>query len=327
MKDKKASCFFKLPEEWRYEVLVAPSVCIEETKIGPINNGFTKIPVSLKRRVSGTSMNIAFALTKVFNHTTKLIGCVSSDPNEPHNAYLQAHISRLGIDFFPLPAYDITSVSTLLIDSEGKNKGNNLILSTKGSLKNSEKACKDVNKQINLCQPRIVIASGVTDKDFPIVNTLFNSGNSFRILNPRPEFIKNIPLEKIKGIDLLILNYKELSLFLDKDIDEKNITKEDIIPLHNSNIPFVIVTCNRHGVILSGANIFLKYEAISCGKAISSTGTGDAFTSAFVSGILNNKTLDECFLWARVFSGLKVTKAGGSNLPTHEEFEQVLLKF
>ncbi len=307
-----------------WDVLVAPSVCIEETKIGPINSGLSKTPVSLKRRVSGTSLNIALALTNVFEKTVKLLGCVSENPNEPHNAYLQSHVSGLGIDFHPLPVYDDTSVSTLIIDSEGKDEGGNLTLSTKGTLIKTDEATEDLKKQVSLCQPQIVIASGVTDKDLPLVHALFEAKSSFRILNPRPELIKNIPLKTIKGIDLLIINHEELALCMGKGMKEGDIRREDVLFLHEIGIPFVIVTLNLHGMIFSGADINSRREAITLGKPVSSTGTGDAFTSAFVAAVLNGLDLEECLLWARVFAGLKVTKPGGSNLPTYEEFQNGL---
>ena len=182
-------------------------------------------------------------------------------------------------------------------------------------------------KQVQLCQPRLIIASGVTNKDLPLVHALFQSDKSFRILNPRPEFINSLCLKETTGIDLLILNHEELALCLGKEISEENISREDLACLHKMGIDFVLITCNRHGVVFSGKSIFSKYPAISFGPAISSTGTGDAFTSAFVAGILEGLNLEKCFLWARVFAGLKVTKAGGSNLPTYEEFINGLSSF
>jgi len=318
--------FLGIPDNQGYEVLLAPSVCIEETKEGPISRGFSKTPVTLKRRVSGTSLNIALALTQVFDKSIKLLGCVSADAYEPNNAYLQTHVGNLGIDFHPLPVYDHTSVSTLIIDSVSDKSSENLTLSTKGKLVKPEAAVKEIRNQIKVCRPDIIMATGVTDNDYPLVKVLFETEKSFRILNPRPELLRKVSLDKIKGIDLLIINHEELSCCLDKEIKADRIKPKDVLPCHEMGIPFVIVTLNHHGMIFSGGGLNFFRPAIKLGPAISSTGTGDAFASAFIAAVLEGLALEECILWARVFAGLKVSRTGGSNIPTAEEFKETLEK-
>ncbi|MDZ7798804.1 MAG: PfkB family carbohydrate kinase [Patescibacteria group bacterium] len=323
---KTAREFLGIPDNQSYEVLLAPSVCIEETKQGPISGKFSKIPVTLKRRVSGTSLNIALALTRVFEKSVKLLGCVSDNAYEPHNAYLQTHVSNLGLDFHPLPVYNDTSVATLIIDTGPEKSEDNLMLSTKGKLIKPEIAAKEIRKQIQLCRPDIIMATGVTDNDYPMVKVLFEKEESFRILNPRPELLRQISLDKIKGIDLLIINHEELSGCLGQEIKANEIKPKDVLPCHNLGIPFIIVTLNHHGMIFSGSELNFFRPAINLGQAISSTGTGDAFTSAFIAAVLEGLDLETCLLWARVFAGLKVIRTGGSNIPTAKEFRVALEK-
>lgn len=317
---------FSLPDNYSYHVLVAPSVCLEETITLDAGDSFSKVPSHVESRIAGTSFNTAFTLSQIFGLKVKLLGLIGRKANEHSGGYIQTRMPR-DVEFHPLAYADRTSMSHVIIDPENRfSPISGKVLSTKGVCVDPVAAGKEIAEQVFLCRPAVRIASGIPENDACLAKALLEKPGGLRLLNPRPDLIqaKDHFFELLHYCELLIINHEEFGLIVGREIDETAVEESDLKKLHDLGVPFVLITCNQHGLVFSGQDILIREKAFRYGKVESPVGAGDAFTAGLVGSIFQDLPIEEGLRRAAIYAGLKLTFTGGSSIPPRELFEKVL---
>jgi sugar/nucleoside kinase (ribokinase family) len=304
----------------RYDAMVIPSVCLEESIEFP-NDERTKVTARVTQTVGGTSLQIAFGLTSLFGWQVKLIGTVG-DGNEPTRDFVSQGIQNLGLDAMIIPCREGTSVGHVLLPEGGPYR----ILSCKPPYKRLP--IDEVRQQLEICQPRFRIASGVVPQEAELIQALFSQPNgSQRVLNPRRELVAASDLINplLFETDILYLNHEELSVLIGREMAENEVAFEHLQPIHERGPKIVVVTCNEHGAVLSAANGQCYHQPIiDCGPVEDKTGAGDSFLTAFLYALDERRSFEECLIWGIAMSGFKVCRIGGINLPSRQEVETIV---
>lgn len=115
------------------------------------------------------------------------------------------------------------------------------------------------------------------------IKVAFNPGNSQ--LNLKKNQLKNI----LSKIDVLILNKEEASILTKIDFKKENIIVKEIQKLFNG---IAIITKGKQGVVVIDKDKVYKEKAHKV-ATIDQTGAGDAFGSAFISGIIKYNNIEK----------------------------------
>lgn len=134
-----------------------------------------------------------------------------------------------------------------------------------------------------------------------VINIAFKH-NVKVILNPAPAqpFIKNY-LDKVY---LVTPNLHEFNTLFSLSCSSAYEIKKSLesIPLSQ-----IIITLGGDGAIIKEDNVITKLEALTQNNVVDTTGAGDVFNGALVSGLMMNKNLGEASRFAIKASSLSVT--------------------
>lgn len=121
----------------------------------------------------------------------------------------------------------------------------------------------------------------------------------------------------------LILNREEAGLLLGKTNASP---KELVRGLHSLGIPYVCVTDGKNGAYASDRKRILFAKPLKV-KVVETTGAGDGFASAFVSGLMLGKHLDACLRMGMLQAESVVTHMGAkAHLMTMAEMNRAMKK-
>lgn len=306
-----------------YDVMTGFSVNKETTVFHPPRErGRTKYRARITHSVGGTSADIAFSMKNTFQREVMLIAGIGQDPSGPGRIYIQSHLVDAGIDLIFLPQKFGTSEAVVSIEEgESVSVGDPVIDGHKTEW--MELPVDEVRRHVELCRPRIAIASGVISEEVPLVEALLSSNAEHRILNPREDLIRDPEAfpRVARCADTLFINHEELGGFHATRFAEDRVSREEIKPLFDLGPSTIIVTCNRHGAhYLDREGNYLFQPPIDFGEPIDKTGAGDSFLSGFVAGKLKGLPPKECLRWGATLAGLKILKIGGTTVPSMREF-------
>jgi sugar/nucleoside kinase (ribokinase family) len=313
-----------------YDFVVGFSANKEETVIQPQEkSSFSKITISsLPRSIAGSSVNVARALN-VLGATVKLLCTVGKDS---HASDILDLLTNWGIDSFPIPVRDGTP-RTIVFVPEGKHKEVKQFCYKPGYRNNSmAHAITEVKEQTIVCQPKCCVATGVRVDDLPLVRTLFD-GSGIKVLNPNISLIqehRQVFLDLCGQVDLVVVNHEEAAALLGKDPNSFNAPDDVMVFTDSTRAKEVLVTFNSHGSSYCQPISATKYNyyhvpSEQC-EVIDPTGAGDAYLAGYLFSRLRGENVDGAMRFATKLAGIKVTKIGGSNIPTKEEIEKITKK-
>jgi ribokinase len=147
-------------------------------------------------------------------------------------------------------------------------------------------------------------------------NLAFNPG-TLQIANK--ENIKNILLIA----NLLLVNKEEAEEILGLPYGQKNI-EELIIGLQKLGPKIVVITDGKNGSFAASSEGDILNEKIVKVEVVEKTGAGDAYSSGFISALMNNKSIAEAMFWGAKNSASVITKVGAqAGLLCKADFEKI----
>lgn len=137
------------------------------------------------------------------------------------------------------------------------------------------------------------------------------------VLNPAPA--RKLPDELLKLVDIITPNETETEILTGiRVIDDKTAAKAAEV-FHHKGIEKVLITLGSKGVYFSENGL----GQIICGfrvQAVDTTAAGDTFNGAFLTALLEDKTLGEAIRFAHAAAAISVTRQGSQlSIPTRQE--------
>jgi pseudouridine kinase len=111
----------------------------------------------------------------------------------------------------------------------------------------------------------------------------------------------NMPSE-LDGVSYLICNRDEAGTYLNMELNCFSQYEKAIKKLQMKGAKTVLLTLGENGVMVGHDGQLKHYKAVRASHIIDVTGTGDAFVSAFLHGVLNNHTLEQAVKFGLVSS-------------------------
>ncbi|MCE0495046.1 ribokinase [Vibrio salinus] len=148
------------------------------------------------------------------------------------------------------------------------------------------------------------------------------SANTKVILNPAPA--KPLPDDLLSLVDIITPNETEAEILTGIKVTDEESAQKAANQLHDKGIEMVLITLGAKGVWLSTDS---EQHIVSGFKvhAVDTTAAGDTFNGAFVTGLLESKSLQESIRFAHAAAALSVTKHGAqTSIPTREEVDRFL---
>ncbi|ANU26045.1 carbohydrate kinase [Planococcus versutus] len=128
--------------------------------------------------------------------------------------------------------------------------------------------------------------------------------------------------EDLTGISWLILNQDEASKYLQLDIASTEDCYQAVEQFLNRGARTVVITGGKTGAVAGDSTGIYHYKSIQVDHVIDVTGAGDAFSSAIVHSVLDNRELK-----ATIRSGMvNAAKTLESNLTVRHELTAVQLQ-
>lgn len=150
----------------------------------------------------------------------------------------------------------------------------------------------------------------------------------YTIINPAPAH--EIPDDMLNNIDCLILNQSEteiLSGVYPEDLASCIEAKEI---LSSKGVKALLFTLGSNGCLYidEGQMVEIPGERV---KVVDTTGAGDAFIGAFISSLVENKSIEESLKFANAYAAFNCTNRGArsglKNFTTYAELVKELEKF
>lgn len=312
-----------------YGAVVGFSVNEEETVQLPAGtDGFSKVTLEcLPRTVAGSSLNVIRTLNAL-GTPAKLLYTVGRDHHADHIA---RGLAEWTVDAFPLRVRHETSRTIVLVPYGDSPHTRQFLYKPPCDPQYLPDAIREVAEQVQLCQPEFLVATGVRFDDLDLVVELFK-GQGATVLNPSLDLIQRHRDDAIaltRRLELMIVNHEEVCAFLGKQPSEFD-GRDDIERL--ASLLFVralIVTCNSQGSYYCEKSLrvdgfdLLHIPAFPQ-QVVDPTGTGDVYIGAFLHKRLERASVREAMQFASAAASVKLTKIGGSNVPTKEEVLSLL---
>lgn len=243
-----------------------------------------------------------------------MIGCVGRDSYgiKSINDLEKYHVDTQGI----LKVNENTGLAIIV-----KSQYDNFIIINEGA--NSKLTEKHINKHLESARRGdYLVMQFEIPKDI-IVKTLkiAKSKNMVTIFNPAPAY--EIDDKMYKNIDHIIINQTEAEFFTgiypENLEDCKNVAKI----LLEKGVKVVIITLGKEGSVLINKDKILFEKSIPI-TPVDTTGAGDAFIGAYVSGLSSNTTEEDVLKRANLYAGMVCMENGArENLPSKNNLKRL----
>lgn len=273
--------------------------------------------------ISGSSANVALAINTltIGSGIKSRVLALTGPPNDRASILLRTAQKDL-IPYEEFPILEYGHISILPIDG----LPNPRTFSRKGEviLSMIEKTIPKIEKEESVWR----ICTAIRPSEKALAKALFNNHDGYRVLNPRPELIKDKDsfYELLKFTDLLIMNQGEFNECEVASLEQ----------LHERGPTLVIVTqAEKGGLFSHKGEVPERFEPchdyITCAhkqKNLGSTGAGDWFSGAFVAWCkeleksvytITMEEIREGLSFSARVAGKKVTMKGGWNGPGKED--------
>lgn len=261
--------------------------------------------------VGGKGANQAAALAKL-GANVSLIGAIGCDDNGKSALTL---LERYGVninDIITKEAYP-TGTAYICID----NNAHNTIVVNLGA--NSALSIQDIKDhqssilEADYCLMQLELNLDVVE----YVTNLCNENDIPVFLNPAPANL-HIPMSLLKGVDYLLPNETELEILTGRKVTPENVVEIGHI-LIEMGVHALVVTMGEYGAYYVDASKELHIPANKV-TAVDTTAAGDSFIGAFLSGIANNKSLEDSLLLASRVASITVSRKGAfDSIPSLNE--------
>ncbi len=278
------------------------------------NNGETVIGNNISFNPGGKGTNQAIA-AKRSGSDVNFITKVGNDDYGREAIELLSK-EKINTDNVFISKDTATGTAGIFIDSDGENS----IIVYPG-------ASSDISKKEILFSEKIIIDSSIflTQLELPIDIIIFSlqvarKNNITTILNPAPAN-KHI-LKKLSFCDIITPNVHEASVLSGINIKNNTDIESAGKILLKTGVKEVIVTKGDQGFTYISDTKIKHIQAMKYGKAVDTSGAGDAFNGALVSRINEGyDTLSSCE-FANAAAAISVTKMGTSlSIPFRKEIE------
>lgn len=264
---------------------------------------------SIDKNLGGSAANFATACSKL-GLKTRFLGCIG---NDSEGDQLVEEFNSLSVDISLVKRVDARTGRVIILIDELRNKkmaafvGANNLLSSGMIYSSVVGSARLVH--ITSLSSESAFEALVKAKKIALESEVLVSVDPGHIL-------ADLPLDDLKvlldGIDLCFPSRKGLEKMTGKT------GVEDGCKVLAKLVKTVVVTLGKKGCfVYSGGKGF----TVSPVKAtvLDTTGAGDAFASAFVYGVLKNKSLEECAEIANLAAGLSVSGKGARSAQVSEE--------
>lgn len=142
------------------------------------------------------------------------------------------------------------------------------------------------------------------------------------ILNPAPA--RPLPDSLLALVDIITPNETEAELLTGIKVTDDSSAQQAADRLHDKGIGMVMITLGAKGVWLSCSQEHKLIPGFRV-KAIDTTAAGDTFNAAFVTGLLEEKSLDDSIRFAHAAAALSVTRHGAqTSIPSRNDVDNFL---
>lgn len=122
---------------------------------------------------------------------------------------------------------------------------------------------------------------------------------------------KNAMMNVLSVARLLFVNKEEGEDILDLEHGQKN-TEEIILELQNLGPKIVVITDGKNGSLTIDERGSVLKKGILEAEVVEKTGAGDAYSSGFLSALINNKSIAEAMEWGTKNSTSVIGKVGAT---------------
>ncbi|EGU38585.1 ribokinase [Vibrio ichthyoenteri ATCC 700023] len=144
------------------------------------------------------------------------------------------------------------------------------------------------------------------------------------ILNPAPA--RELPDALLQNIDVITPNETEAEVLTGITVQCDVSAQEAADVLHGKGITTVMITLGAKGVWLSQNNVGQLIPGFKV-QATDTTAAGDTFNGAFVTGLLEEMSIESAIKFAHAAAAISVTRFGAqTSIPRREEVEEFLAK-
>lgn len=263
----------------------------------------TKILISeLNFSVGGGGTNSAVSFSRL-GFKTGFLGKLGVDENSFKVMHL---LETENVEF--LGAREGQTGYSVILDSIEHDR---TILTYKGS----NNLLKEEDVDYNKLKTKWIYSSSMVDRSFETLKQIFKESYSQGVkiaFNPSSYQARQGLVKLQELIDccaVLVMNLEEARLVLGKQG-----TDEELAPLLAQGTDrYVVITDGPNGACCFHQGQFFEITPTPHLKVVESTGAGDAFASAFVSGIILEKSIDECLKLGMVQAESVIQAKGAKN--------------
>lgn len=143
------------------------------------------------------------------------------------------------------------------------------------------------------------------------------------VLNPAPA--SQLPDELLSLLDMITPNETETEILTGVKVTDEQSAAKAASVLHQKGVATVLITLGSKGVYVSRKSstqeqVQSKVIAGFRVNAVDTTAAGDTFNGAFLTALLENKSLDEAIRFAHAAAAISVTRQGAQpSIPTRRE--------
>lgn len=136
------------------------------------------------------------------------------------------------------------------------------------------------------------------------------SVNTKVVLNPAPA--QKLSPSLLTKIDMITPNETETEILTGIKVCDEQTAYQAAQYFHEFGIQQVLITLGSKGVYVSDRDTYQQGKIIESFnvKAVDTTAAGDTFNAGVVTGLLENKTLEESIIFAHAAAALSVTRMG-----------------
>ena len=207
-----------------------------------------------------------------------------------------------------------TGCALILVD---KTTSQNQIVVVSGACDEITK--DDENKAAILLEDSDIFLTQLETNIEPVYNLLSIAKDKkiLTILNPAPAQI--IDQTYMKCIDIIIPNETEAELLTGITVTDIETAGEAAQCLFQQGVQKgVVITLGKQGVYAIFEGEEQLFDAIDCGKAVDTTGAGDAFIGGMTAALADGKTFFEAVKYGNVTAGIAVTRKGTACAMPHK---------
>jgi len=319
----------------RKKIIVFGDVSLDEYILGEANNLSPEFPVPraiVKKIIKnpGAAANVAINLAKL-GAEVNLIGVIGKDDN---GQILLNKLKKENVktDCITIDENRITSTfSRVMLDVNKKNSQHlvridyentkKISLETKNKIKDLLKEKIDQSDCIFIADYDEIGTGIVNSEIIDFITNLSEQDNKLTVGISRSQI--NI----FKNIDMIILNKKELSEAIGKEIESKESFFVSTNFLRNNlKSKTIFVTLAEEGLICSSNDKFFKIPSFA-NEVVDACGAGDSLSSVVTLSILSGASIEEACELGSIASSIVISKEGTIPISYSELEFGILNKF